>query len=189
MRTVIDRKWLFLGIYALIAVLLALLFWRLPGGFVPEEDQGRIQVQWRLPAGATQTRSIEVRNEIEKYLTTYERANIDFFFLVAGGGGGGGGVAGQNTGQGFINLKDWDDRPGEENTADAIAQRATAAFRKLRDAQVFVLVPGSVQGLGDTSGFNMQFQNTSGMSRADFVAAKDRLLELANRTRCFRRCG
>src|SRR5690606_3853102 len=161
-RRVIERKWRFLGLYALIVVLLALLFWRLPGGFIPGEDQGRVQIQWRLPAGATQTRTIEVRDEIEKYLDTYEKANVDFYFLVAGGGGGG--VAGQNTGQGFVNLKHWDERRGKENTADAIAQRATAAFRNLRDAQVFTLVPGSVRGLGDTSGFNMQFQNTSGMS-------------------------
>ncbi len=180
-RTVVDRKWRFIGLYALIVVLLVGLFWRLPGGFIPEEDQGRIQIQWRLPAGATQTRSIEVRNEIEKYLDTYEKANVDFYFLVAGGGGGGG-VAGQNTGQGFVNLKHWDDRPGAENTADAIAQRATAAFRNIRDAQVFVLVPGSVQGLGDSSGFSVQFQNASGMSRADFVAAKDRLLETASQS-------
>jgi multidrug efflux pump len=178
-RAVIDRKWRFIGLYGLILVLLALLFWRLPGGFVPEEDQGRIQIQWRLPAGATQARSIEVRDEIEKYLDTYEKNNVDFHFLVAGGGGGGG-VAGQNTGQGFVNLKDWDDRPGKENTAAAIAQRTTAALRNLRDAQVFVLVPGSVRGLGDSSGFSMQFENASGMSRDDFVAAKDRLLEMAD---------
>jgi multidrug efflux pump len=163
-------------------VLLALLFWRLPGGFIPGEDQGRVQIQWRLPAGATQTRTVEVRNEIEKYLDTYEKANVDFFFLVAGGGGGGGNPAGQNTGQGFVNLKHWDERSGAENTAEAIADRATAAFRNLRDAQVFVLVPGSVQGLGDTAGFNMQFQNDSGMSRAEFVAAKDRLLDLASQS-------
>jgi multidrug efflux pump len=180
-RTVVDRKWRFIGLYAVILGLLALLFWRLPGGFVPEEDQGRIQIQWRLPAGATQARSIEVRNAIEKYLDTYEKANVDFYFLVAGGGGGGG-VAGQNTGQGFVNLKDWDERPGQENTAAAIAERATAAFRNFRDAQVFVLVPGSVQGLGDSSGFSVQFQNTSGMSRDEFVAAKDQLLEKANQS-------
>ncbi|KRA84405.1 efflux RND transporter permease subunit [Altererythrobacter sp. Root672] len=180
-RNVIDRKWLFMGLYAVIIVLLVFLFWRLPGGFIPGEDQGRVQIQWRLPAGATQARTIEVRNEIEKYLDTYEKNNVDFHFLVAGGGGGSG-VAGQNTGQGFVNLKDWDDRPGKENTADAIAQRATAAFRNLRDAQVFTLVPGSVQGLGDASGFSMQFQNSSGMTRPEFVAAKDQLLEAANKS-------
>src|SRR5690606_18001295 len=151
-RKVIDRKWLFMSLYAVIVLLLAVMFWRLPGGFVPTEDQGRLQVQWRLPAGATQTRSIEVRNAIENYFKTYEAANVDFYFLVAGGGGGGG-VAGQNTGQGFVNLKPWEEREGKENTADAIAERASAAFRNLRDAQVFVLAPGSIQGLGNSSGF------------------------------------
>jgi multidrug efflux pump len=150
-RTVVDRKWRFIGLYALIVVLLALLFWRLPGGFIPART--RAGADPVAPARRrTQTRSIEVRNEIEKYLSTYEKANAEFYFLVAGGGGGGGGVAGQNTGQGFVNLKHWDERPGAENTADAIAERATGAFRNLRDAQVFVLVPGSVQGLGDTLG-------------------------------------
>src|SRR5690606_484742 len=62
----------------------------------------------------------------------------------------------------------------------AIAQRATGAFRNLRDAQVFTLVPGSVRGLGDTSGFSMQLRNTTGMSRDEFAAARDRLIELAN---------
>jgi multidrug efflux pump len=180
-RRVIDRKWLFMGLYAVIILLLVVMFWRLPGGFVPGEDQGRLQVQWRLPAGATQTRSIEVRNQIENYFKTHEAANVDFYFLVAGGGGGGG-VAGQNTGQGFVNLKPWEEREGRENTADAIAQRASAAFRNLRDAQVFVLAPGSIQGLGNSSGFSMQFQNSSGMSRDEFVAARDELLERANRS-------
>jgi multidrug efflux pump len=175
---VVDRKWLFLAIYALVAVVLVLLFVRLPGGFLPSEDQGRVSVQWRLPAGATQTRTLEVRDKVEKYLMQNEKKNAGTVFLVAGGGGGG--ASGQNTGQGFVNLKPWDERPGKENTADAIAQRATAAFRGLRDAQVFTLVPGAVRGLGDTSGFSMQLQNSSGMSRERFAEARDKLLAAAN---------
>jgi multidrug efflux pump len=175
---VVDRKWLFLAIYALVAVVLVLLFVRLPGGFLPSEDQGRVSVQWRLPAGATQTRTLEVRDKVEKYLMQNEKKNAGTVFLVAGGGGGG--ASGQNTGQGFVNLKPWDERPGKENTADAIAQRATAAFRGLRDAQVFTLVPGAVRGLGDTSGFSMQLQNSSGMSRERFAEARDQLLAAAN---------
>ncbi|HWK42444.1 MAG TPA: multidrug efflux RND transporter permease subunit [Croceibacterium sp.] len=175
---VVDRKWLFIAIYTLVLALLALLFFRLPGGFIPGEDQGRVQIQFRLPAGATQTRTVEVRDMIAEYLTTHEAANTDTLFLVAGGGGGG--ASGQNTGQGFINLKHWDERKGPENTAGAIADRARAAFSGLRDAQVFALVPGAVRGLGDTSGFSMQFLNSTGLSREEFAAARDELLELAS---------
>ncbi|MBA3942002.1 MAG: hydrophobe/amphiphile efflux-1 family RND transporter, partial [Sphingopyxis sp.] len=174
---VVDRKWLFLGIYALLLVALVLLFLRLPSGFLPNEDQGRVQVQFRLPAGATQARTLAVRDEIEKYMLTEEKANTQALFLIAGGGGA---AAGQNTGQGFVNLTHWDDRPGQENTADAIAERARKALSGLRDAQIFALVPGAVRGLGDSSGFTMQFQNRSGMSRDEFVAARERLLAMAN---------
>ena len=176
-RHVTGRKWRFLGIYAIVLGLLALLFWRLPGGFLPNEDQGAVMVQFRLPAGATQTRTVEVRDIVWKYLRTHEWKNIDNVFLVAGGGRGG--ASGQNTGQGFLHLKNWDERPGKENTAEAIAERATKAFRGLRDAQVFTLVPGAVRGLGNSSGFNMEFLNDSGMSRDQFVAARDKLLNLA----------
>jgi multidrug efflux pump len=175
---VVDRKWLFLGIYAIILAVLAVLFLRLPSGFLPGEDQGRVQVQFRLPAGATQARTLEVRDAVEKYFLTQEKANAQTLFLVAGGGGGG--AVGQNTGQGFVNLTHWDNREGKENTADAIAERARKALSGLRDAQVFALVPGAVRGLGDSSGFTMQLQNRGGMSREDFVAARDRLLALAN---------
>ena len=50
----------------------------------------------------------------------------------------------------------------------------------IRDAQVFALVPGAVRGLGDASGFTMEFQNRSGMSRDEFVAAREKLLAAAN---------
>ena len=174
---VVDRKWLFLGIYLVILVVLAILFLRLPSGFLPSEDQGRVQVQFRLPAGATQARTLEVRDTIEKYLLAQEKANTQTLFLFTGGGGGAGG---QNSGQGFINLTHWDNREGKENTADAIAERTRNAMRGLRDAEVFALVPGAVRGLGDSSGFTMQLQNRGGMSRQDFIAARDRLLAMAN---------
>src|SRR3546814_9830954 len=75
-------------LYGVLA-LLAFLFLRLPGGFLPNEDQGRVSIQFRLPAGATQARTLEVRNMVEKYLLTEEKANVGALFIIAGGGGGG----------------------------------------------------------------------------------------------------
>ncbi|WDA39784.1 multidrug efflux RND transporter permease subunit [Erythrobacter sp. BLCC-B19] len=174
---VVDRKWLFLAIYALVVALLVALFVRLPTGFLPTEDQGAAQLQIRLPAGATQGRTREVQLAVEKYLLTEEARNIAVMFSVIGGGQG---AAGQNTGQGFVNFVDWSQREGEADTADAITQRATRAFSGFRDAQVNVLVPAAIRGLGQTNGFTLQLQNTSGMSRAEFIAARDKLLEAAS---------
>jgi len=116
---VIDRKWFFLPIYGLVVVALIIMFYRLPTGFLPTEDQGAASLQFRLPPGATQTRTLEVQRQIERYLSEHEPKNIRTVFTVAGGGGGGGAV-GQNTGQGFINLAPWDERRGAANSADAM---------------------------------------------------------------------
>jgi len=176
-RTVVDRKWLFLLIYAGVVALLAVLFLRLPTGFLPTEDQGAAIIQFRLPAGATQARTTEVQRQVEQYFAQHESKNVSVLLTVAGGGGG---ASGQNTGQGFINFVDWADRKGKENSADAITGRASAAFRGLRDAQVFALVPPAIRGLGQSDGFTMELQNISGMPLEKFEAIRDQLLAKAN---------
>ncbi|MHA6718730.1 efflux RND transporter permease subunit [Sphingomonas sp. RS6] len=174
---VVDRKWLFLLIYAGTVALLIVLFTRLPTGFLPTEDQGSALVQFRLPAGATQSRTQAVQFAVEDYFLNQEGKNVSTMFSVAGGGRG---ASGQNTGQAYISLADWSKRTGQENNADAIIERASAAFRNFRDAQVFALVPPAIRGLGQSNGFTMELQNSSGMSREDFVAARDKLLAAAN---------
>jgi multidrug efflux pump len=175
---VVARKWLALGIYGGVVLALALLFFRLPTGFLPTEDQGAALVQFRLPAGATMTRTKEVQLAVENYfLNGPEKKNVKTYFTVAGGGQG---AAGQNTGQAFINLADYDKRSGSKNSADAIVQRASKALHGLRDAQVFALVPGAIRGLGTSTGFTMEMQNVGGMAPEDFAAARDRLLASAN---------
>ncbi|EZP83351.1 efflux RND transporter permease subunit [Novosphingobium sp. 11B] len=174
---VVAHKWRWLALFAVTCVGTFLLFQRLPTGFLPNEDQGNISVQWRLPAGTPRSRTEQVQREIEKYFTTYEKHNVAGMFSVAGGGRG---ASGQNSGQGFINLTDWSQRTDPKDSADAIVQRASAAFRSLRDAQVFVLVPGSVRGLGDSAGFTMELQNASGLSDDKFMAAREKLLAAAS---------
>ena len=177
---VVDRKWLFLAIYAGVLALLALLFFRLPTGFLPTEDQGAALVQFRLPAGATMTRTLQVQRAVEDYFWRGpEKRNVKTFFSVAGGGQG---AAGQNTGQAFLNLADYDQRKGARNSADAIVQRASGAFRGLRDAQVFALVPGAIRGLGQSSGFTMELLNAGGLTKEQFADARDRLLAQASAT-------
>ncbi|NJC35247.1 multidrug efflux pump [Sphingomonas jejuensis] len=175
-KRIVDRKWLFLAIYAVLLAVLALLFFRLPTSFLPTEDQGAATIRFQLPAGATRGRTEEVQQAVERYFLTEEKENIRTLLTVAGGGGG---ASGQNTGQGFINFANWSQREDAENSADAIVERASAAFRGFRDAQVFALLPPAVRGLGQSNGFTMQLQNTSGMSQEEFNAARDRLLAAA----------
>ena len=174
---VVDRKWRFLGGYALVVLVLAIMFIRLPTGFLPTEDQGAMQIQFRLPAGATLERTKEMQLAVEDYVMKGpDKQNFKTYFIVAGGGQG---ATGQNAGQSFINLTDFEDRHGKENNADALVQRARSAFGDFRDAQVFALIPPAIRGLGQSGGFNLQLQNASGMPQEKFEEARDRLLQMA----------
>ncbi|MCT2401085.1 efflux RND transporter permease subunit [Novosphingobium mangrovi (ex Huang et al. 2023)] len=170
---VVAHKWRWLGLFAITCVATLMLFERLPTGFLPNEDQGNVMVQWRLPAGSPRSRTEEVQRTIENYIMSSEKNNVWGMFTIAGGGFG---ASGQNTGQAFLKLTDWEQRKDPHDSAEAIAQRASVAFRSLRDAQVFALVPGAIRGLGTSSGFTLELQNRSGMSRAQFAEARDKLL-------------
>jgi multidrug efflux pump len=174
---VVDRKWRFLAGYAAVCIALALMFFRLPTGFLPTEDQGAMQIQFRLPAGATLERTKQMQLAVEDYLMRGpDRKDFKTYFIVAGGGQG---ATGQNAGQSFINLAPFEERHGKQNTADALVQRAKNAFNGYRDAQVFALIPPAIRGLGQAGGFNLQLQNSSGMSQEKFEQARDKLLDMA----------
>ncbi len=132
-----------------------------------------MQLVFNLPPGATQARTFAVQQGIERYFLGPEKRNVSSLLTVSGGGGGG--PAGQNQGRSFVSLADWDQRTGRDNSADAIALRATKAFANFRDARVNVLVPGAIRGLGQSNGFTLELLNTGGLSRADFKQARDRL--------------
>ena len=174
---VIGRPLPSLILYGVLLVVLAVLFLRLPTAFLPVEDQGSMAGLYTLPVGATQSRTIEVGKQIEHYLLTDEKRNIDALFTVAGFNFSGNG---QNLGQAFIHLSDWKYRPGPQNSAQGIAQRATRALSRIvRDGQVFLLVPPAVPGLGSSSGFDLQLEDHGGLGHERLAAAQSQLLALA----------
>jgi len=174
----IARPVRFVLLYAVLAAGLYWLMLRLPTGFLPLEDQGQAIVQFTLPVGATQQRSLAVAKTVEDYFLTHERANVAGLFTIAGFSFAG---AGQNAGMAFVQLKPWEERIGPQNAAAAITERATAALAKVRDAEIFAITPPSIQGLGQTNGFTFQLLDTSGLGRMQLKAARDRLLEWAER--------
>ena len=172
----IDRKRVYLVVYGVLAVALAVLFVRLPTGFLPVEDQGIAQIQFTLPPGASIERTQAAQREIERYFLTHENANLSALLTVAGSGGGGG-AGGQNSGRGFVALKNWDERGGKDDTsADAITRRATKALSGLRDVEFYATLPSAVRGLGQSSGFTAELLNSSGLPREDFAKLQDQVL-------------
>jgi multidrug efflux pump len=120
---------------------------------------------------------VAVGKQIEHYFLVSEKGNIQALFTVAGFNFSGNG---QNLGQAFLHLSDWKDRPGSQNSATAIAQRATKALsQQVHDGQVYILVPPAVPGLGSSSGFDLQLEDRAGLGHDRLVAAQKQLLALA----------
>ncbi|AVS85516.1 hydrophobe/amphiphile efflux-1 family RND transporter [Paracidovorax avenae] len=158
-------------IYALIVGGMAVLFMRLPTSFLPNEDQGAVQVQITLPAGSSNTRLQAVMAEVQKYFAA--QPDVVSFNSITGANGD------QSSARGFVRLKDWSERPRPEQSADAIARKATRDLRRIRDARIFVVLPPAVRGLGANAGFNFQLKDLNGLGHEALVAARDKVLQLA----------
>jgi multidrug efflux pump len=167
-----------MAVFAGIVVLLAFLLYRMPTGFLPEEDQGAVISQITLPAGAVQQRTLAVANQVARYFLVNEKDNVDFIFTIAGFSFSG---AGQNSGIAFTHLRDWSERKGARNKAQAIAQRAFRHFIGLPDAQVFSLVPPAVQALGRATGFDLELEDRGSLGHDGLNQARNMLLGLAAR--------
>jgi multidrug efflux pump len=170
---VIARQGLFMLLYLGVAALLAWLFIRLPTSFLPTEDDGSAIIQFTLPSGATQARTLRVANQIEEYFYGPEQKNVSALFTVTGFGFAG---SGQNTGLGFMSLAPWDERRQPENSSMSITRRATGRLSVVRDAQIFALTPPPVRGLGQSNGFTLELLNSGNLSYDDFKARRNQLL-------------
>ena len=171
-------KWM--TAYVAIIAVTILLFFKLPTGFVPSEDQGDLMLQFTLPVGASATRSEDVEKIIRDYFLIEEKVAVNSIFTIVGFTFSGNV---QNGGLGFVELKNWSQRSGKENKADEIAQRAMIAFSEndskyfIRDAEVYVMNPSSIPGLGNSDGFEFRLQAGAKMSREELLEAKNSLLE------------
>ncbi|GKW18414.1 multidrug efflux RND transporter permease subunit [Pectobacterium araliae] len=170
-----SGRWLLL--YMGIIGIMAFLFFRLPTSFLPQEDRGVFTTQVQLPPGSTQQQTLQVVNKIEQYYLTQEKDTVTSVFSTIGSGPGGNG---QNVARLFVRLKDWNERTTPESSSFAVIERATKAFRKIQEARVFASSPPSINGLGSAAGFGMQLQDRGGLGHDALMAARDRLLSMAD---------
>lgn len=147
---------------------------RLPGSFLPQEDQGYLMVTVQLPSGATQHRTQAVMEQIEAIAKSYEE--VDDIVSVLGFSFTG---AGQNMGLAFVTLKDWNERMRPDQTATALSGSMMAKFHGIRDAFIFALSPPSIPELGSSSGFAMRLEDRNNQGHEALLNARNMLLGMA----------
>lgn len=154
------------------------LYAKLPESFVPVEDQGVLTTQITLPPGANAARTQAVVDIVENYFLKQEGDAVQSVFTNLGFGYGN---SGENAASAFVRLKDFDQRGDERLTAAAVAKRASAYFRQVRDAQIFVLAPPAIRGLGQSDGFSVYLQDTGNKGREALREASNTLAEQAGK--------
>ena len=170
--------------FVLLALTLTLLmlwqYQKLASGFLPEEDQGAVMVQFTLPSGSPMAMTEAVGADITRYFMAEEEDNLNVIFMVTGRNNAG---SGQNVGMAFAELKHWDARPGEQNSAQAIIARANRYFLKNAWlATISVMSPPTVRGLGQSSGFELWMQDSAENGRQALIEAQTTLLTASRQT-------
>ncbi|UBX46373.1 MULTISPECIES: efflux RND transporter permease subunit [Citrobacter freundii complex] len=161
----------------LMSMFMVWQYQKLATSFLPEEDQGAISIQFTLPPGAPMSMTQRVGDEITRYFMTRENANLNAIFTVAGRNNAG---SGQNVGMSVAELKHWDERQGETNSAQAIIARANQYFNQTsQNASVSIVSPPTVRGLGQSSGFELWLQDISDRGYHSLNQAQTMLLTAA----------
>ena len=173
----VARSWKRSGlVYLLVILVMGLMFWRLPSGFLPDEDQGTVIAMVQGQPGATLPRTDLALDAVRDHFLNAEKDNVEGVFTVSGFSFSG---QGQNTGLAFIKLKDWDHRQGAENKAGAIAARAMGPLSQFRDAMIFTLIPPAVSELGNATGFDAWLVDRTGQGHDGLLQARNMMLGLA----------
>lgn len=160
-----------LAVYAVLVGACGLLYWQMPGGFLPSEDEGQLQVMVQLPAGATQARTLAVVERVEKILHA-EPAIANVTSVIGWSFSG----SGQNAAMGFVELKDWDKRNVD---ALALRDRLNAKFDQILDGNVEAQLPPSVPGVGHSDGFVLRLEDRGGVGLDALKAAREQLFTQA----------
>ena len=159
-------RWM--AVFAVLAILCGFLFTRMPGSFLPEEDQGYAMAIVQLPPGATLQRTQGVFEQMRGSLEQLD--GFESMLQVAGFSFVG---SGENVGMAFIKLKPWSER---DLTAPEFIQQANGALFGIKEASIFVVNLPTVQGLGQFGGFDMWLQDRTGQGQAALTQARNQLL-------------
>jgi len=173
----LSRPVRYLAVFVLLVGVTGVLFTRLPGSFLPEEDQGVVLTAMQAPPGATVQRTNVAIDQVRGFYR--EQPQVDNVVVVRGFSFFG---QGQNNAMAFTRLGPWKERKGDENHALTLVQRATAALGGVKEAMVIVLNPPAIQGLGVASGFTFKLQDRSGQGSAALLEARNQLLGLASQS-------
>ena len=173
-------KWLLarpvvaMSTFMVLSAIALLLFVKWPTTFMPEEDDGYFIVSVQLPAASSLERTEAVGKQIDAILKQYPE--IKTFLGVNGFSVMGGGEL-PNAATYFVVLKNWNERPGKEHSAQAVVDRFNRqAYGMVQEAQVFGIIPPVIPGMGNTGGLQFELEDRKSLGAEELQKAVNTLL-------------
>jgi multidrug efflux pump len=175
-RHVISSSSRWFIIYAVVIVAVALLFFRMPTSFLPDEDEGMFFIQVQTPSGATQGRTQAVLDDVANYLLEHERESVDGTLEIMGFNFAG---RGQNSGLMFVRMKDWSVRRSSDLKVQALIKRLSQRYKNYKEANVIAINPPPIPELGTAAGFDFELEDQAGLGHERLMQARNELVRLA----------
>jgi hydrophobic/amphiphilic exporter-1 (mainly G- bacteria), HAE1 family len=151
------------GISALVALAIIVAagygLARIPTGFLPIEDQGYLLANVQLPDGASLQRTQKVLERVSEIAR--ETPGVAQVVTIAGLSPLDNNTTLSSGGAAYIILKDWGERGKAQNLL-AMFTSLNKALGEIDEANILVLPPPPIQGVGNAGGFNMQIELRDG---------------------------
>ncbi|WP_348945059.1 efflux RND transporter permease subunit [Chitinibacter sp. FCG-7] len=166
-------------LFGAMLIALVLLFRAVPGGLVPDEDQGYLLSAVMLPDAASLKRTGVVSAQYDQLVMNNKNVEnvVSFvgFDILSG-------AVMSNSGITFITLKDWDERQAKADSSFALVKALQgSAYMGLRDGFAATFNPPAISGMSTTGGIEGYLQNRGTGDTKQFAAEVQRFVEEAKK--------
>ena len=136
------------------------LFKKKPSGFIPAEDDGRLYVTYQMPEGTSTTQSVAVITKLMEIVGA--TPGVNHYSAISGLNILNFGST-SNAGSIFCMLKPWEERTKPEEQIPGIMDvlRKHIAAAGIDNANIVVIPPPPIRGIGQAAGFSMQIEQGS----------------------------
>ena len=174
----VRRAAIGLAVYAGLMVLTAFGFRTVPAGFIPAQDMGYLITVIQLPDGASLERTDAVVHRASEIILG--TPGVRFAVGFSGFSGATRSNA-SNQGAIFVGPLPFDERAKHGPTANELLGTLQHRLSEIQDAQVFVIPPPPVRGLGTAGGFKLLVEDRAGRGFHALQQATDELVAAAHK--------
>jgi HAE1 family hydrophobic/amphiphilic exporter-1 len=157
------------------------MFQHKPTGFIPSEDDGNLYVTFQLPPASSTAQSIDVMSKLMHVVSTTpgvaHYAALSGLNVVTN-------ASNSNNGTIFCQLAPWDERSKSSEQVPGIISvlQKRIADAGIRNANVEVIQPSPLPGVGSTVGFSIQLeQRSTNDNLQQFETVVNRFITEANK--------